>query len=61
MARFTRGGFVRVSTEISSQKVYNYNYSDIGIFLELHVECWVRNNKIDFFRKGGLKKRKYRQ
>ena len=33
MARFARGGFVRVSTEISSQKVYYYNYSDIG-FLE---------------------------
>ena len=32
MTRFAHRGFVRVSTEISSQKVYYYNYSDIGFF-----------------------------
>ena len=34
MARFARGGLVWVSTGISSQNIYYYNYSDIVIFWE---------------------------
>ena len=54
MVRFARGGFVRVSTEISSQKMYYYNSLLLRywIFLELVKHyCWIRKNKIEFLEK----------